>query len=107
MKVFYKKQKPKIIQYRSYKKRYQVNDNQVFQRELNSELLKIDLNNADLSEFTEIFQSILDKHAPKKQKFIRANNPSFVTKNLRKAIMKSLKLRNKYLHERTNEAKSL
>ena len=107
MKVFYKKQKPKIIQYRSYKKRYQVNDNQVFQRELNSELLKIDLNNADLSEFTEIFQSILDKHAPKKQKFIRANNPSFVTKNLRKAIMKSSKLRNKYLHERTNEAKSL
>ena len=62
MKVFYKKQKPKIIQYRSYKNF----DNQVFQRELNSELLKIDLNNADLSEFTEIFLSIFDKHAPKK-----------------------------------------
>ena len=61
MKVFYKKQKPKIIQYRSYKNF----DNQVFQRELNSELLKIDLNNAELSEFTEIFLSILDKYAPK------------------------------------------
>ena len=70
MKVFYKKQKPKIIQYRSYKNF----DNQVFQRELNSELLKIDLNNADLSEFTEIFLSMLDKHTPKNQKFIRANN---------------------------------
>ena len=61
MKIFYKKQKPKIIQYRSYKSF----DNQVFQRELNSELLKIDLNNAELSEFTEIFLSILDKYAPK------------------------------------------
>ena len=46
MNVFYKKQKPKIIEYRSFKNF----DNQVFQRELNSELLKIDLNNAELSE---------------------------------------------------------
>ena len=68
MKVFYKKQKPKIIQYRSYKNF----DNQVFQRELNSELLKIDLNNAELSEFTEIFLSILDKYAPKKTKVYRS-----------------------------------
>ena len=60
MKVFYKKQKPKII-YRSHRNF----DNQVFQRELNSELLKIDLNNIELSEFTEIFLSILDKHVPK------------------------------------------
>ena len=88
MKVFYKKRKPKIIQYGNYKNF----DNQVFQRELNSELLKIDLNNAELSEFTEIFLSILDKPAPKNQKFIRANNSNFVTKNLTKAIMKRSKL---------------
>ena len=74
LKVFYKKQKPKRIQY-SYKNF----DNQLFQRESNSELLKIDLNNADLSEFTETFLSILDKHSPKKQKFIRANDYIFVT----------------------------
>ena len=55
MKVFYKKQRPKIIQYRSYKNF----DNQVFQREFNSKLLKVDLNNAELSEFTEIFLSIV------------------------------------------------
>ena len=61
MKVFYKKQKPKIIQYRSYKNFY----NQVFQRELNSELLKIDSNNAELSEFTEIILSTLDRYAKK------------------------------------------
>ena len=77
------------------------------EKELNRELLKIDFNNADLSEFTEIFLSILDEHAPKKQKFIRANNSNFVTKSLRQAIMKRSKLRNKYLRERTNEAKNL
>ena len=59
MKVFYKKQKPKIIQYRSYKSF----DDHVFQTEFNK-ILHIDLNNADLPAFTEIFQSILDKHAP-------------------------------------------
>ena len=88
-KVFYKKQKPKIIQYRSYKN------------------LKIYLHNSELSEFTEIFLSILDKHDPKKRKFIRANNSNFITKNFRKAILKRSKLRNKYLRERMNEAKSL
>ena len=66
MKIFYKKQKLKIIQYRSYKNF----DNQVFQKEFNSELLKIDLNNSDPSEFTEIFLPILGKHVPRKQKFI-------------------------------------
>ena len=45
LKVFYKKQKPRIIQYKGYKNF----DNQLFQRELNSKLLKIDLNNADSS----------------------------------------------------------
>ena len=56
LKVFFKKQKPKIIRYRSYKNF----DNQIFQRQLNSELLQIDLNSDDLSELTEIFLSILD-----------------------------------------------
>ena len=69
--------------------------------------MKIDLSNAELSECIEIFLSILDKYAPKKQKFMRTNNSNFVTKNLWKAIMKSSKLRNKYLRERTNEAKIL
>ena len=57
MKVFYKKQTLKIIQYRSYKDF----DSLVFQRELNSELLKIDLNNADIPEFTEILDKYFQK----------------------------------------------
>ena len=96
MNVFYKKKKPKIIQYRSYK-----NFDMIIRHfRKNCEILKVDLKNADLSEFTEIFLSILDKHAPKKTKRLK-------TKNLRKAIMKRSKLRNKYLRVRVNAAISL
>ena len=49
-------------------------DNQVFQGELNNEF------------------------APKEQKFLRANNSDFLTKNLRKAIMKRSNI---YVKERT------
>ena len=47
MKTHYKKQKPKIIQYRNYKHFYE----QSFNFELNNELMKIDINNAELKEF--------------------------------------------------------
>ena len=42
--------------------------------------MNVDLNNAELLEFTETFLSLLGKHAPKKQKHIRANNINFMTK---------------------------
>ena len=42
--------------------------------------MNVDLNNAELLEFTETFLSLLGKHAPKKQKCIRANNTNFMTK---------------------------
>ena len=103
MKVFYRKRKPKIIQYRSYKNL----DNQVFQRELNSELLKIDLKMLNYQNLLKSFCQYLTSMLQKKRKFIRANNSNFVTENLRKAIIKRSKLRNKYLRERTNETKNL
>ena len=78
----------------------------MFQRELNSELLKIDLSNADLLEFTKIALPILDRHDPKNKRLYEQTT-NFVTKNLRKAIMKKSKRRNKYLRERTSESKSL
>ena len=68
MKTHYKKQKPKTIQYRNYKHFHQ----QSFNFQLNSELLKIDITNAELKELKEVFFKVLDKHAPRKQKYIRA-----------------------------------
>ena len=46
---------------------------------------------------TEIFSSILDKHAPVKSKTIRRNQALFMSKYLNKIIMQKCKVRNKYL----------
>ena len=100
---FYKKQKQKIIHYRNYKN---FNAN-LFKQELNNELLNLDINNAELVEFTNTVLSILDKHAPIKRKYIRANNSIFMTKKLTAAIMQRSKLRQKFSKERTNDSKNL
>ena len=101
LKLFYKKQNPKIIHYRNCKS---FNAN-LFKEELNNELLSINNNNAGLVEFTNTVLSIVDKHAPIKRKYIRANNSAFMTKEV--AIMQRSKLRQKFLKERTNDSKHL
>ena len=53
---------------------------QSVKEELNNELLNIDINDAELVEFTSTVLSVLDKHAPIKRKYIRANNSAFMTK---------------------------
>ena len=50
------------------------------------------------SIFTRIFQNVLNKHAPVKQKKVRGNHAPFMTKDLSKAIMNKSKTRNKYLN---------
>ena len=45
--------------------------------------------------FKKTFVNVLDSHAPKKIKFLRGNQKPHVDKNLRKAIMKRSKLKNK------------
>ena len=40
---------------------------------------------------------VLNKHAPMKLKYVRANNAPFMNKILSKAIMKRSRLRNKFL----------
>ena len=54
--------------------------------------------------FLEIIVSLLNVQAPLKKKYVRANHASFVTKELRKAIMQRTRLRNIYLKQRTEEA---
>ena len=103
LKIFYKKQKPKIIHQRNYK----TFNNNLFKEELNNELLNTDINNAELVEFTNTVLSILNKHAPMKRRYIRANKSAFLTKDLGAAIMQRSKLRQKFLKERTNDSKHL
>ena len=58
-----------------------------------------------LASFTKIFIDTLNKHAPIKKKYIRANHANFVTKALRKAIMLRSRLRNIFLKEKSLESK--
>ena len=49
---------------------------------------------------------LVDKFAPIKYKYLRANHGAFVTKELRKAIMKRSQLKNIYNRKKTPESKS-
>ena len=48
-----------------------------------------------------IFLSILEEHAPLKEKLLRANHAPYVTKALRKAIMRRLCIEKLYFKKRT------
>ena len=63
---------------------------------------KHDLGNMEYQHFLNIIIDILNKHAPMKQKYHRANQGRFMTKDLHKAIMKRSRLRNKFLRDRTD-----
>ena len=65
-------------------------------------MLKYDFNNIDYDNFIKTFVTVLDKHAPIKKKYLRANHANFVTKQLRKAIMKRSKLRKDFLKDRND-----
>ena len=86
---------PKIIKYRNYKG---FNEN-IFCHELEQTLLKGEVYKLEdlYSKLTEIFQKILQKHAPLKSKQIRGNYAPFMNKELSKVIINKSQLRNKYL----------
>ena len=80
--------------------------NNYFRIELENALLKYDINSIDYDNFIKTFLTVLDKHAPIKKKYLRANHANFVTKQLRKAIMKRSKLRNDFLKDRNDASQS-
>merc|ERR1712208_258995 len=57
--------------------------------------------------FEQIFLQILEKHTPTKKKTVRQNNKPYMTKTLRKAIMRRSVLWNKFLKDKTVEAQAL
>ena len=89
LKTTFPKAPPKIIHYRDYK-HFNIH---AFRGELKLCLT----NTSSYAEFEEIFLKILNKHAPAKQKVLRANDKPYMTKALRKAIMRRSSLKNKFL----------
>ena len=77
-------------------------------RERVKEYLKLSLEAYNPSEFAlKNFQNVcltsLNSFAPLKKKYVRANQASFMNKELKKAIMVRSKLRNKFLKSRSEE----
>ena len=85
-KTKFQKAKPKIIKYRDYKRF----NSSSFLNDVNIYLPTLSTN---FSNFQEVFEEIIERHAPLKTKFLRANNKPHVTKLLRKAIMKRSQLK--------------
>ena len=102
MKYFYfittfPKAKPTILYYRDYKNFDLYN----FRTELRDQLSRI--SEKDYFQFELTFLKVLEQHAPMKQKVLRANNKPYMTKALRKAIMRRSTLKTKYLRTKTDE----
>ena len=88
LKEHFLKPKPKIVNYRDYRNFR----NDEFRAELENEILKHDISNIEYQYFLNIYIEILNKHAPMKIKYLRANQGKFMTKGSYKAIMKCSRL---------------
>ena len=65
----------------------------VFRNDLREELGKIEASDLNYNSFETTFDKVLDKHAPIKKKYVRANDKPFMTRALRKAVMLRSRLR--------------
>ena len=96
LRASFKKLPPKIITYRDQKDF----DQQNFLHDLDKKLVQGQLYRScdePYKKLSEIFNDILNYHAPLKEKQVRGNHAPFMTKELSKAIMEKSKARNKYL----------
>ena len=93
LKTSFQKAKPKILHFRD-RRNFNVH---TFRGDLKAELG----DTSNYSDFEEKFLKVLDKHAPVKKKVVRANDKPYMTKALRRAIMRRSSLRNKFLKYKT------
>ena len=89
MKLSFKKHSP-IERHRDYK----YFDRTKFKNNLNEKLSEVISN---YESFETTFIEMLNKHAPLRKKFLRANHAPYIAKTLRKAIMRRSQLETKYL----------
>ena len=97
MKMFIPKQAPLHIKYRDYKKF----DNLKFRSEFQNRII-IEADDITYEKYETIFMEELNKLAPMKDKYVRANDAPFMNKTLRKAFMNRTRLKNKFLKHPTS-----
>ena len=105
MRKSFKKLKPRVINYRSYKHC----SNEIFRESLLEKLSQQTfVNNVyGFEKLCNITLKTLDKYAPCKAKHAKGNQMPFMTKDLSKNIMKGSRLRNKYLNNNNEENRKL
>ena len=101
MRKTFKNQRPRIINYRSFKHF----SNEEFRKSLIDNLSnQIYVNNDDgFNRFCKISIDTLNSFTPIKNKFARGNQMPFITKELSREIMKRSRLRNTFLRKKTEE----
>ena len=88
MKSYFPKQAPTLIKYRNFKNF----DNVIFRNKLQTSLMD-NRPNTDYENFQTIFMDIFNELAPKKEKYVRANNAPYMNRTLNKAIMTRSRLK--------------
>ena len=99
MKMYYNKRKLFIVHYRKF--RNFCNDSFIKDTELLLSKL-CDQQNVPFKILKESVNITLDKHAPLKKRYVRANQSPFMNKKLSKEIMKRSHLRNKFLNTKSD-----
>ena len=94
MKMSIKKHSPIERDHRDYK----YFDRTKFKNNLNEKLSE---GISNYKSFKTTFIELLNKHAPSRKKFFRANHAPYITKTLRKAIIGRPQLETKYLKTKT------
>ena len=94
MRSYFPKQAPTLIKYRNFKNF----DNATFRAALHN-----NLTSCRATTDYDNFMDTLNKLAPPKTKYIRANNAPYMNKTLNKAIMTRSRLKNKFLKHPANQ----
>ena len=100
MRVFYKNQKTNIVTYRNYKHF----SNEAFMFDVKNSIIQMtsERNNLEFDRFKTALDKAIQRHAPIKKRYVRANQAPFINKKINKEIMKRSRLRNKFLNTKSD-----
>ena len=93
------KLKPKEIHYTCYRNF----NREVFRQELKSTISEA----SSYEEFDELYLMVFNRHVPIKKKTVRVNQAPYITKTLRKAIMRQSALKSKFYRDKSLTAERM